>query len=230
MSDADLPTPPTAPKWSRMPAGLRLELEAAVDAHLRRYDGQHYELLRDDPRFLAWIGTHLGDRGDKYLDRVIRKVRAAQTRLERLRDARHRPVGRAGPGGPSPVQGDEAALPVLADAGAPSFADLMADLHDQRDALIWEAAALRDATGRIIDFDRWTRVCIELRAVGRAMADLTKHYQAVWAQAETRKAMFQRIGEEFRDEPRRGHALMRDLNALLTEKSGIRGAAEKGRG
>jgi len=213
-----------------MPARLRLELEAAADEHLRHHDRQHYELLRDDPRFVGWTGTHLGDRGDKYLDRVIRKVRAAQGRLERLDNARQRPSPRTEPVDVSPIRQDGATLQVLADAGAPSFEQLMADLRDQREALMWEAEAGRDATGRDRDFDHSTKVRIEVRAVGKAMADLTKHYLGVWAQAKTRKAMFQRIGDEFRDEPERGRTLMRDLNALLTENSGIKGAAEKGRG
>jgi hypothetical protein len=221
MSLQDPAQPPTAPKWQRMPSRLRLELEAEVAAHLPRFGSRHRELIRDDSRFVAWTGTHLGHRGEKYFDRVVNQVRSANARRDRLK--RHRPKAQES------ASIHEAETPPTAplaasfgNGGAPSFAELMADYADQRRTIRLEQRSCFEADG-LRDPKYHAALRRELREVNKAILEVSGQYQGNLRQAELRKAMFQRIGDEFISEPERGDKLMSDLNRLVEQLTGMGG-------
>lgn len=220
MTVEDESSPPSAPKWQRMPARLRLELQAAVLEHLQEHGAHGYELLRDDRRFVAWTGTHLGHRGEKYFDREVACARDLQAHRARLKRRRM-----AGPDAPV-ARSPETAAP---DAGrpdgplataTPSFSDLLGDLRDQRRTITAEQAACLDNDGAIADEKRFYRATRELREINKAIADLSKQYGALKS-GEVADALLRLLQSEFGDQPDRVRAVIANFNDLILQQSGL---------
>ena len=79
------------------------------------------------------------------------------------------------------------------------------------------------------DFKHYATVGRELREVNKAILEISKQYQGTLKPAEVRKAMFQRIGDEFINEPERGEKLTSDLNLLVEQATGMGGTPGTGK-
>src|SRR5262245_913665 len=80
MSPEDPNEPASAPKWQRLPGPIHLKLTHLIAEHLRTHGSARYEDLRDRPAFAPWFGSHLGHRGEKRFDRLVKSVKRNQPR------------------------------------------------------------------------------------------------------------------------------------------------------
>jgi hypothetical protein len=218
-------SPPTAPKWQRMPSRLRVELEAAVFEHLQVHGARHYELLREDRRFAAWTGAHLGHRGEKYFDRVVADVKEAKARKARLK-RRYLASAEAPTAHPLDL-GAEGGVNAAytAAAGSVGFPDLLRDLCEQRRTIKAEQAACLDDDGCLDASDRYFKAARELRDVDKAIADLSKQYGALKS-GEGADELFRMLHQEFADQPGRVAAVMANFRNFIRHQSGL--AAQSG--
>lgn len=208
-----------------MPGRLRAELEAAVLEHRREHGSRHYELLRDDPRFAPWTGTHLGDRGEKYFDRVVALVKRALARKARLK-RRHLAEDDAALARPFETNAADVAKTPLSPADTNvAFSDLLGDLCEQRLTLRAELAACLDDDGSIVDGKRYYRALPELVRVNKGIADLSKQFGALKA-GEGADALLGLLLKKFDDQPERVDALIAEFNDLIRHQSGL--AAQSG--
>lgn len=203
-----------------MPPALRLQFEAVVEAHRRQHGSDHYDLIRNDPRFWAWTGTHLGYRGEKYLDRVIARVEAAKLRMLRLKQL---PKARAVD--PSPyVQGETPGKV----AESATFEALLGDLELQRMTVNRELSACLDEEGNVDKPEDHEALRAEAREIIRAIRDLSKQYGALKS-GEGADLLLEVVSQQFADQPERVAALLSEFKNHLHQRSGLapkRGARE----
>jgi hypothetical protein len=105
-----------------MPGAVRLELDREIIRHRSQHRSRYYDLLRNDPRFAPWIGSHRGCAGEKRLDRYIADLRKNQ---------------------PKKMSASAAARAAAAAAGAGESADAVEELRTPRaDVLAGGGAAV----------------------------------------------------------------------------------------
>jgi len=213
-------TKATAPKWTRMPAALRLELERAAEAHWQEHRNRHYELVRDDPRFSAWTGTHLGYRGEKYFDRVMARARSSIERKLRLKRSRSDYASRVAV---TSVEGG-APVPVAPPPAPATFENLLRDLERQR---AWLKGELewREVSDDPDDFERCKSLRAELRAVGKAILDLTKQYGPLKS-GEAADLLVDLINQALRSDPALRNEIFAPLQKLVRDQTGLNAIEE----
>jgi hypothetical protein len=197
-----------------MPAHLRLELEAAVAAHLKQHRSKNYELVRDDPRFAAWTGTHLRHRGEKYFDRIVRVVEKAAKRKERL--------GQLPRLTECPQTGFRDRPATALATGGLSFEALLGDHAWQRQTLLREMLACFGDEGCLDDLERWRDLGAELRKVDKAAADLSKQYGAMMS-GELADELIRLACRRFAHQPEDLKAFLADADAIVRQRSGLDG-------
>jgi hypothetical protein len=209
-----------------MPGAVRLKLDQAIADHLRVHRARFYDMLRDDPQFAPWIGTHLGARGEKRLDRYVGEVRARQARKARrnampaLADAGDASAAVQYEAADSP--GASPAEPfVAAGAAVVSHAELQGDLRRRRAQLERLMAACLDELGEAADPALYLKLSREHRALVTDSANLAKRYHADMQSEHVIRSVLDRVLNEFADDPARAGGLITDLNKILREATGI---------
>jgi hypothetical protein len=209
-----------------MPGAVRLKLDQAIAEHLRVHRARFYDLLRDDPQFAPWIGTHLGARGEKRLDRYIRDVRGRQATKAR----RHAMPALVAAGDASAaVQYEAADNPgvspadpfVAAGAAVVSYAELQGDLRRRRGQLERMIAAGLNELGEAEDPDLYVKLSREHRALVTDSANLAKRYHADMQSEHVIRNVLDRVLNEFADDAARAGELITDLNKIFRETTGI---------
>lgn len=225
------PPPTSAPKYARMPGDVRLKLDRAIDDHLRAHGSRHYDLLRDNPAFAPWIGSHLGARGEKRLDRAIRDVRLAQKKKLRRTAA-------------STARAADAALEAAAcepldhsqDSPAQRFAavgsavvshdELQGELRGRRRHLKAMMDACLNEDGEVENFDRYLRLSREHRALVTDSANLAKRYHADLNSKAVMERVVARVLKDHAGDPDGGHALIADISNIFRDTTGIAAIGE----
>lgn len=223
--------PPSAPKWARMPGSVRLKLDHAIADHLRAHGPRYYDLLRDDPTFAPWIGSHLGARGEKRLDRAIADVRRFQ-RKKLSRSA-------AAPGQASEADAEIIArVPPdlvssspaqrLAGAGAAvmSYDELQGDLRQRRLQLETTIKRCLNEDGEVVKPELYLKLSREHRALIADSASLSKRFHADMNSEAVLERVIQRMLEAHADDPQRARALISDLNDIIHGAGGIAAMGE----
>jgi hypothetical protein len=218
--------PASAPKWARMPGSVRLKLDQAIANHQRVHGSRFYDLLRDDPQFAPWIGTHLGARGEKRLDRAIREVRRVQSkkmarRVGPVPQAAEAAAGVVGPESTVDLPPEPAEMFVAAGAAVVSYAELQGDLRRRRGQLERMIAACLNELGEAVDPALYLKLSREHRALVTDSANLAKRYHADMQSEHVIRNVLDRVLNEFADDPARAGGLITDLNKIFRETTGI---------
>jgi hypothetical protein len=225
--DPELPT--AAPKWARMPGAVRLKLDQAIAEHLRVHRSRFYDLLRDDPRFAPWIGTHLGARGEKRLDRAIAEVRRVQKQKMARKAA---PV--AGPADDAddfaPLDPPRGPAQRLATAGAAAlsyeeFQERSGKRLRQLGRLIDDIV---DEDGKPTDPRLFAQLLKQEQALQAESVQLSKSYYADLNTKDVMQGVLARLAVELAANPERAPSLMHDINDVFRRANGL--AAIKGNG
>jgi hypothetical protein len=210
-----------ARKWQRMPAQLRVELEAAVEVHLKRYRSRHYGLVRDDPRFSAWTGTYLGDRGEKFFDRTVATVKRAIAHKKRLK-----------------------ALPPLASTAAAGSADastlfeawpktdfdsLISGEAWQLNVMERQLRACVDDDGCVVDPERFAQLEAKASRSRKTILELSKHYGAMRS-GEAADQLTRAFTDEFGDQPERVQKALQRANSIIRQMGGLDGTGDTNAG
>lgn len=225
----DETTPPAARKWARMPLALRLELEAAVAGYLQKRQRRHCNLLRDDSRFAPWIGTGLGHRGEKYLDRVIKQVRDAEDQNWQAKRIRHNPLQTAIADEPTPgareriPAGPGSALTLGELASGPLTIE---ELHRLTRENLRQIQLQIDACSRegrlVIERDDYLKLIREQRAAIKFAADQSKSLLSIANSEPIVTEIAAWIAEELRPEhPALESSLQARLNRVVQASQGL---------
>ncbi|CAN7422355.1 hypothetical protein LJR219_002712 [Phenylobacterium sp. LjRoot219] len=214
-----------------MPGSVRLKLDRAIADHLKVHGARHYDLLRDDPAFAPWIGSHLGARGEKRLDRAIRDVRrfqmkklgrgAAPTALavdDALDAAAGEPLEH--PAG-SPVQRFAAV-----GAAVVSYDELQGELRRGRRQLEAMMAACLNEDGEPVKPDLYLKLSRERRALITDSANLAKRYHADLNSQAVMERVLARVLEAHAGDPEGAHALITDISNIIRDATGIAATGE----
>jgi|GEM_PF-4464830 len=209
-----------------MPGFVRLKLDHAIANHLRDHGARYYDLLRDDPAFAPWIGTHLGARGEKRLDRAIADVRRFQKKkLARgaastaaAVEVSHVPMV-VGP--LDHLAGDPAQR--FAAAGSPivSYDELQGDLRRRRWQLEAAMSACLNEDGEAVKPDLFLKLSREHRALVTDSANLAKRYQADLNSKAVVDRVLDRVLKEHADDPQSAQALIADISKIIRDTGGI---------
>jgi hypothetical protein len=208
-----------------MPGAVRLQLDRAIADHLRAYGSRYYDLLRDDPMFAAWLGTHLGARGEKRLDRAIAAVR----RVQKKKPARHLPPmvqgadveGDAVSYGAADHIGDPAERFAAAGSAVVSYDELQGDLRRRRWQLEREMRACQIEGGGIVDPGLYLKLSREHRALVTDSASLAKRFHADAHSQAVLERVLDRMLNEHAEEPERARAIIADISNIFRETTGI---------
>lgn len=225
------PPPAGAPKWSRMPGAVRLKLDHAIADHLRTHGARHYDLLRDDPAFAPWIGSHLGARGEKRLDRAIRDARRFQKKkLGRSASSTALAVDDAldaAAGEPSgPPAGSPAQRFAAVGAAVVSYDELQGELRRGRRQLEAMMAACLNEDGEPAKPDLYLKLSRERRALINDSANLAKRYHADLNSQAVMERVVARVLEAHADDPQHAQALIADISNIIRETTGIAATGE----
>lgn len=226
------PQPVSAPKWARMPGSVRLKLDHTIADHLRAHGARHYDLLRNDPAFAPWIGTHLGERGKKRLDRAIRDVRRFQ---------KQKMHGRSAP--PTAWAADDASNTAARDplddlaveptqrfaavgAAVISYDELQEELRRRRWQLERAMGRCLDEDGDPVKPDLYLKLSREHRALINDSANLAKRYHADLNSKAVMERVVSRLLEERADDPQSAHAIIDHISNVFRETTGIAATGE----
>jgi hypothetical protein len=216
--------PVSAPKWARMPGSVRLKLNQTIADHLRLHRSQFYDLLRDDPQFAPWIGTHLGARGEKRLDRAIADVRRVQKqKLARKAAVIAHPADEAAEtvqlNPPDPVIADPAHRLAAAGSAVVSYDELQGDLRRRRRQLERAMDVCLDEDGEVADPGLFLKLSREHRATVTDSANLAKRFHAdVHSEAFLERVLGRMLQGH---DPEAARALIAELSNIFRETTGI---------
>lgn len=226
--------PPSAPKWERMPGAVLMKLEAAILKHRRAHGSGRYDLLRDDPLFSPWIGSHLGHRGEKRLDRAISALE--QGPAQRAKRTIHpRPIVfaelaeplKAAPGAEPLVE--EFAEPLLAGGTAPlSHEELQAWVRKSEARLVRAIDDCFDQNGTLVNRDFY-KLHAEYRATLRDGAALARSFNEDMHSAGVIGQVLARVSQECGGDPKKLRALSDDLSNIHRDATGLAAARAKPR-
>jgi hypothetical protein len=217
--------PDAAPKWSRMPGHVRLALDEAIEAHLKTHGRNYYDLLRGDARFSPWIGSHLGARGEKRLDRYIRAVNlAAAEQRKRRADRASRPAHQTAL---ILSDGEEAApeqlAAKLAHAGNAVFSvdELQGEYRLQLFQLEQAIEGALNPDGTVRDRDTFVKLLREKRAVVRDSATLAKQFHTAANASETIRRFLDRLLATAGAEPHLVPAISQAFAGAFHDQTGL---------
>jgi hypothetical protein len=216
MAAEDHTPPPSAPKWQRMPGAIRIQLDEAIAGHLNTHRAGLYDLLRDDPRFVAWTGTHLGHRGEKRLDRAIGAFKLkADAKLRVLNRRAEDPGSRAAP---SLIGSNDLADRLAGPGAAPmSVEELQADLREN----IAEINSARAECRRNGDIDGFLKLSREWRAATKDSAQLSKSFNTVANSNAVIEQVYQAVFRHLADEPDKAVAIAGDISSSMFRATGL---------
>jgi hypothetical protein len=215
-----------------MPGAVRLKLDHAIADHLRTHRSRFYDLLRDDPAFAPWIGTHLGARGEKRLDRAIADVRRFQKqKLARKAAPSGRPADDADDFAPlDPVDHSTSGAQRLSTAGAAvlSYEELQARSRKRLRQLDRAIDACVNEDGEPVDPRLFAQLVKQEQAVQADSVQLSKSYYADLNTKDVVQGVLKRLEVELAANPERAAALVRDIDDVFRRANGL--AAIKGNG
>ncbi|MDP3173683.1 MAG: hypothetical protein Q8M88_04535 [Phenylobacterium sp.] len=221
----DNTVPASAQKWARMPGAVQLQLERAIFSHMRKHGSRHYDLLRDDPQFAPWIGTHLGPRGEKRLDRLINRLRSNQpikVRQSTNPSLRNSPSGAQQQPEVRPDHSPECETYVLTGAtGALSYEEIEHQLRKLARNLEAVIKGCFNEYGEMTRPDLFFRSTREYRAILKAGADLAKSYNEQLNSDVFLKPLLERISQLKADDPKQADKLGEDIQELFLYAGGI---------
>ena len=228
---ADSQSPPeSAPKWSRMPGAVRLELDREIIRHRSQHQSRFYDVLRDDPRFAPWIGPQRGCAGEKRLDRYIADLCKHQPRKMSACAAAGGSAPRAGVGAildvveePSPP-----GLDVLAGGGAAvTYEELQAGLRKRLKLNELMTDACRNEFGEVTDKSSLIKLTAQYLALTAASPSLTKSLHRDLSSAPFIGRALARILEAAPDLPAEEvEALRAGLSRDFLESNGLGAASQ----
>ena len=217
---------PTTKPARGIPTRVQLKLKSAIRALLEEHGSRRFRHhLREDPEFSPWVGYDVGrggETGDKRLDRLVAEVKkeiAAAKRRGRLGAAPAtavavRPIGqREGSTTPAQVLGGSPSAAL----GHEEIERLASRCLPELDAAM---AACHDETG-LVDIDGYVKLARERRATLMTLADLSQRFQSQRNSNAFLTAIWDRIAQEFRDEPERGRTFFADMNTIAAALSGL---------
>jgi hypothetical protein len=212
-----------------MPGSVRLKLDRAIADHLKAHDARYYDLLRDDPAFAPWIGTHLGARGEKRLDRAIADVRRFQKqKLARKAAPIAHPADEAAADATAVPTGhlmqDPAQRFATAGAAVLSYEELQDRFRQRQRQLDCAIEACLNEAGEPIDPRLFLQLIREERALVAESAELAKRYYADL----NSKDVVQGVLKGLAVDPTHARALQRDIDNVFHRATGL--AAIKGNG
>ncbi len=211
-----------------MPGAVRLRLDHAIAQHLREHGSQFYDLLRDDPAFTAWIGAHLGCRGEKRLDRYISEVKAREAERPKrrhapmLRDHGRRPMVNG------PAEDATAPRP-FSDAAAPAISYEELQRATRRDLDVIERAleGCLDEYGAISDEALFFKLRRERRETIKLTADLAKRFSADVRDPAVLNRVMERVLQDCSGEPVKARNLLDDINEIIRGAGGLAASGEQ---
>lgn len=227
------PQPVSAPKWARLPGPVRLKLDRAIADHLVAHGSELYDLLRDDPAFSPWFGSHLGARGDKRLDRAIARVRRFQKQKLARKTA---PSARLADGPDDvatlapvdhPPNGSAQRL-AIAGAAALSYEEFQGRAAKRLWQLDRAIDALVNEEGEPTDPRFFAQLVKQEQALQAESVQLSKSYYADLNTNDVMQGVLQRLAVELEANPERAPALLSDINEIVRRANGL--AAIKGSG
>ena len=175
-ADSQLP-PESAPKWSRMPGAVRLELDREIIRHRSQHRSRFYDMLRDDPRFAPWIGSQRGCAGEKRLDRYIADLCRHQPKKMCTCAAAGASTRRAVAGASLDAVEEpwKPQLDVLAGGGAAvSYEELQAGLRKRLELNELMTDACRNEFGEVTEKSLLMKLTAQYLALTAASPSLTK--------------------------------------------------------
>lgn len=209
-----------------MPGAVRLKLDQAIADHLRTHGARHYDLLRDNPAFAPWLGSHLGARGEKRLDRAIRDLRCAKAkRLGRgaIAAAGAGAVAQEGAArDPADTLADDPAQRVAsAGAAVVSYDELQAELRLHRSQIQRAIAECLDEDGVLQHPLLFMKLSRELRALVSDSANLTKRYHGDLNSEAAVKQLLDAIIASHVEQPQKALKLIEQINTIIHGTGGI---------
>jgi hypothetical protein len=226
MGDEDPNDIKATPRWSRMPGSLRLRLDRAIGEHLREHGARHYDLLRDDPLYSAWIGSHLGARGEKRLDRYISEVKGREAKRSRTRvTAESRCECLAA----HSCSEAAATLQTMSQAAAPALSYEELQRAARRDLALLERAlsACIGPNGEILAPNHFFKLRRERRDTLRLSADLARRFSADVSAPIVMERVIERALHEGSGDPERARAMLEDINCILRDAGGLAATEEQ---
>lgn len=166
--------PASAPKWQRLPGPTQLKLAHLIAEHLRTHGSAKYVDLRDYPDFAPWFGTHLGHRGEKRFDRLVKSVKLSQPRKvsRRKREAGPQEALAA----PSAEVVPASAAQLLGHGGAASFEELQERFQRRLAQLQGALAACVNEYDEVIHLQIYSKLVDLERATVLGIGQLSKQY------------------------------------------------------
>lgn len=220
MNAEDQPPPPKP--YSRIPEPVLRNLEDRIEAHLRTHRNRGYDLLRDDPEFAPYIGKHLGDKGEKKLDRLIAKLRKTRPsiRASALRGAppaeqaqvqqRISPAVEVLPATRAEVlSGSQHAI-----LGYDEIQSLFARTLPRIESAINN---LHNEKGEVEHNGDLVKLAREYRETVKDIASMQQNMVSAVRTTKFLKGLFELLGREFLNEPERAHALFAGVHDLMRE-------------
>jgi hypothetical protein len=219
---ADEPTSDGPKKWARIPSDVRLNLKRRIAVHLREHGNKNYDLLREDPDFVGYVGKALGSAAEKKFDRLVAEVR-------RTRPSLRASGQRAGPVRPD-AQIELQAPPTVELVPVTPAEVLSGSRHailgyDELQMLFArtlpriEAAIsnLHNEEGVVEQNGDLVKLSKEYRETVKDIVSLQQSALAAVKTAKFQKVLFERLGQEFRNEPERARILFADIHELIRE-------------
>jgi hypothetical protein len=219
---------PASAKPPKMPAGVRLKLHHAIAKHLSLYGGRKYDLLREDPEFRPYIGKHLGETGDKRLDRAVKEVRASLPKRRPGVSGQHgtATLRSAGAGEATP---EESVTQIFSAASASriGFSELQSLIQERIPELKRHLAATQNEQGDLVSWQLYVKLSTELRQMTRTVAELGARFQAQLNTDEFLEGLDNCLAREFAAEPERFRELRGRINDLVAQCGGLPATGEQ---
>jgi hypothetical protein len=198
---------------------VRLKLAHMVADHLRVNGSANYAELRDHPEFSPWFGRHLGHRGEKRFDRLVKSVKRSQPRK----------TARRSTNGPGPVPGPSqlsqeismsSPAHQLAHAGAPSFEELLAGLARRcRELEVAISACYNEFGELVVPTLSYKRLTSEHRATTLAIGQLSKQHHDALTSGPVLEAIVDRLLAA--QDPDAARQIAADVNELVRRSTGL---------
>lgn len=197
-----------------------MKLDQAIEHHLSQHAAQHYDLLRDDPEFAPWLGSALGSRGEKRLDRYIRQVK---DRLAARAKRRAAPFARTWTPTSSHIEDAPDETGPFSDEAAAvlSYAELQDETRLTLGLLRTALEACVNAHGEIVNEQRFLKLLRAHRETITASANLARRFSADVRDPSVIDRVINRALQESSGDPARAHALIQDISEIVRETGGL---------
>lgn len=213
--------PPSAPKWQRLALAVKIELRQAIQNHLDEHGSTHYEAVRNDARFSRWFGTHLGCRGEKRFDRMVKEVRVHRaTKAKRWARGALATTEQSEREACAP-QNRTAYESEVIDTGVISYAELQDTLRRQRIRLERAVADCFNADGVLTEPKLHAQLSRELRGVLRDSQNLVRQSIATANSQAFVVGLTRRFLELSAGNPEQLATLQAAINDTMQDHSGL---------